>query len=471
MEFDEFRKFAHELVDWMADYMENVRKYPVKSQVEPGDILNQLPESAPLKGESFDKIFEDFQNIIVPGMTHWQHPKFFAYFPGNSSPPSVLAEMLMSTLGAQCMMWQTSPSAAELEERVLDWLKQMLGLPSEWSGVIQDTASTATLCAILTAREKVSNFEINKRGFESKKFAIYCSTETHSSIEKDVKIAGFGSDNIRKIDVDENYAMIPEELKKAVKLDLMSGLTPLCIVATIGTTGSTAVDPIKEIADICSHYSIWFHVDAAYAGTALLLPEMRWMSNGIESADSFVFNPHKWMFTNFDCSAYYVKDEKALIQTFEILPEYLKITDKQAVKDYRNWGIQLGRRFRALKLWFVIRTYGVDGLKEMISNHIKIAQNLAEKIDKSNDFELMAPVPLNLICFRYHPKEIEDNSKLNELNKIILEKLNKTGQLFLSHTELKGNYVIRLHTGQTFVTKEDVDQAWTIINQTISVLN
>jgi aromatic-L-amino-acid decarboxylase len=467
MEFNEFRKFAHELVDWMADYMENVRDYPVKSQVEPGDIINQIPNSAPLQGESFEKIFEDFQKIIVPGMTHWQHPNFFAYFPGNSSPPSVLAEMLTATLGAQCMMWQTSPSAAELEERVLDWLKQMLGLPKEWSGVIQDTASTATLCTLITAREKVTDFEINKKGFESRKFAVYGSAETHSSIEKDIKIAGIGSENLRLIDVDENFALIPENLEKAIQKDIDNKIIPLCVVATIGTTGSTAIDPVRTIGEICKKYKIWYHVDAAYAGTALILPEMRWMSDGIEYADSFVFNPHKWMFTNFDCSAYYVKDETALVQTFEILPEYLKTSEKKPVKDYRNWGIQLGRRFRALKLWFVIRTYGVEGLKNMVSNHIKIANDLAEKIRTSENFELLAPMTLTLVCFRYHPKEINDNLKLNQLNKNLLENLNQTGQLFLSHTELNGNYVIRLHTGQTQVTIEDVNSAWSLINEKI----
>lgn len=470
MKSEEFRKFAHELVDWMADYMENVRSYPVKSQVNPGDIIKQLPDSAPTEGESFEKIFDDFQDIIMPGITHWQHPKFFAYFPANSSPPSVLAEMLMATLGAQCMMWQTSPSATELEEKVLDWLKQMLGLPKEWSGVIQDTASTATLCALITAREKISNFEINKMGLKNSNFSVYCSTETHSSIEKDVKLAGIGSDNLRLISVDDKFAMIPEELEKAIQKDIENNITPLCVIATIGTTGSTAVDPVKSIGEICAKYNIWYHIDAAYAGTALILPEMRWMSDGIEYADSFVFNPHKWMLTNFDCSVYYIKDEEALIQTFEILPEYLKHSDIQKVKDYRNWGIQMGRRFRALKLWFVIRTYGVNGIKKMVSNHIEIAKSLVDKIKNSDNFELMAPVPLNLVCFRYHPKDIDDNSKLNDLNKNLLEKINLTGKMFLSHTELNGNYVIRLHTGQTNVTEEDIDEAWLIINQNIDDL-
>lgn len=467
MEFNEFRKFAHELVDWMADYMENVRDYPVKSQINPGEILNQLPNSAPSQGESFEKIFEDFQKIIMPGITHWQNPNFLAYVPANSSPPSVLAEMLTATLGVQCMMWQTSPSATELEERVLDWLKSMLGLPSEWSGVIQDTASTATLCAILTAREKLTNFEINKKGFDTNKFAVYCSTQTHSSIEKDVKIAGIGSDNLRLISVDDKFAMLSDELEKKIQKDIDRNIIPLCVVATIGTTSSTAIDPLCEIGKICAKHGIWLHVDAAYAGTALILPEMRWMIDGIEYADSFVFNPHKWMFTNFDCSAYYVKDEMALVRTFEITPEYLKMVVEKPVKDYRNWGIQLGRRFRALKLWFVIRTYGVEGLKQMISNHIKIAKNLTEKIHESEDFEIMAPVVLNLICFRYHPKKIKDDPQLNDLNQQLIEKLNKTGKLFLSHTSLNGKYVLRLQTGQTFVTKEDIDRAWELIKKTV----
>ena len=472
MKHDDFRKHAHQMVDWMADYLANVRDYPVKAQTKPGEIIAQLPDSAPVHGESIETIFADFEKIIIPGMTHWQHPGFFAYFPANSSPPSLLAEMLTSTLGAQCMSWQTSPAAAELEERVMAWLGKMIGLPSNFTGVIQDTASTATLCAVLTAREKATGFAVNDRGFDSgNNYALYCSSETHSSIEKAVKIAGFGKSSLRKIAVDENYAMIPSALEDAIKSDTASGVKPVIVTATIGTTGSTAIDPLRPIADICRRYGVWLHVDAAYAGTALILPEMRWMSDGIELADSFVFNPHKWMFTNFDCSAYFVKDAEALVRTFEILPEYLKTAEGDRVNNYRDWGIQLGRRFRALKLWFVIRSYGVEGLQAMVRNHLKLAGELKKKIESNSDFELLAPVPLNLICFRYHPKGINDLVKLNKLNETLLEAVNATGKIYITHTKLNGAYTLRMVIAQTQVAQRDVDAAWELILSTARTLS
>jgi len=464
MNIDDFRKHGHELVDWMADFLRDVREYPVKPNVNPGDIKKHIPELPPENGQPFEEIFQDFNEIIMPGMTHWQSPHFFAYFPANSSPPSVLAEMLTATLGAQCMIWQTSPSAAELEERMMQWLGKMIGLPSDFEGVIQDTASTATLCSILTAREKYSRLDINKSGFDQKyKFAVYCSSETHSSIEKDVKIAGIGSKNIRKIPVDDKYALIPAELENAIIKDIENGIKPLCVVATIGTTGSTAIDPLKEIAVICRKHDIWLHVDAAYAGTALLLPEMRWMIDGIEDVDTFVFNPHKWMFTNFDCSAYFVKDKEALIRTFEILPEYLKTSEKSPVNNYRDWGIQLGRRFRALKLWFVIRTYGVNGLQSLIKKHLALAQDFKAKLESDPSFEIIAPIPLNVICFRYHPKGTDNGESLNRINNELLEKINSTGKIFLTHTKLDEKYVIRMVTAQTQAEQKDIDLAWDII--------
>ncbi len=472
MKHDEFRKHAHEMVDWMADYLANVRDYPVKAQTKPGDIIAQLPDTAPVHGESIEAIFADFEKIIIPGMTHWQHPEFFAYFPANSSPPSLLAEMLTSTLGAQCMSWQTSPAAAELEERVMSWLGKIIGLPSNFTGVIQDTASTATLCAVLTAREKVTGFAVNDRGFDSgNKYALYCSTETHSSIEKAVKIAGFGKNSLRKVPVDKSYAMSPSTLEDAIKSDIAAGVKPVIVTATIGTTGSTATDPMRAIAEICKRYRIWLHVDAAFAGTALLLPEMRWMSDGIELADSFVFNPHKWMFTNFDCSAYFVKDAEALVRTFEILPEYLKTAEGDRVNNYRDWGIQLGRRFRALKLWFVIRSYGVEGLQAMVRNHLKLAGELKKKIESTVDFELLAPVPLNLICFRYHPNGIDDTSQLNKLNETLLETVNATGKIYITHTKLNGAYTLRMVIAQTQVTQHDVEAAWELILSTARTLS
>ncbi|MCK5838738.1 MAG: aminotransferase class I/II-fold pyridoxal phosphate-dependent enzyme, partial [Bacteroidales bacterium] len=453
----------HQFVDWMADYMESKEKYAVKSMVRPGEIYDHLPERPPQESESIDSIMDDFQHIIMPGMTHWQSPNFFAYFPANSSYPSILAEMLTATLGAQCMIWETSPAAAELEERVMKWIRQMINLPVDFEGVIQDTASSATLCAILSAREKKTNFQVNKNGFlPNKQFRIYCSTETHSSIEKAVKIAGIGNKNLVKVDVDEAFRLNPEALEEAISKDISRGFTPLCVIATIGTTGSTAIDPLKAIAEITSKYKIWLHVDAALAGSALVLPEYHWMIEGINKADSFVFNPHKWMFTNFDCSAYFVKDKETLIRTFEILPEYLKTSTRGAVNDYRDWGIALGRRFRALKLWFVIRDYGVRGIQEKIRYHISLAKHLASQIESEEDFELMAPVPLNTVCFRFHPKKVEN---LNRVNEKLLEALNNTGKLYLTHTKIYGQYTLRMVTSQTDVEEKHVERAWELIKE------
>lgn len=471
MNSEQFRKEAHNLVDWMADYFENVEDYPVKPNIKPGDILKQLPKHAPSHTEPFEDIFADFENIIMPGMTHWESPNFMAYFPANKSYPSVLAEMLTATLGAQCMSWITSPSATELEERMMEWLGTMIGLPASFTGVIQDTASTATLAALLMARERVTGFEVKNSGFSGQhSYRVYCSAETHSSIEKDVKIAGFGKKNLRKIPVDDNYALKPQELEKTIRKDLEQGYKPACVIATLGTTGSTAIDPLKEIADICARYEIFLHVDAAFAGTALLLPEMRWMIEGIEQVDSFVFNPHKWMFTNFDCSAFFVKDEALLVNTFEITPEYLKTPEDERVKNYRDWGIQLGRRFRALKLWFVIRHFGVEGLQKKIRTHIFLAQKHKESINRDNDFELLAPVPLNTLCFRFHPSHISDEGKLNELNGKLLEQLNKSGKLFITHTKLDEKFTLRMVIGNTNVEQRHVDEAWNLIRKLASKL-
>ncbi len=464
-----FRRYGHQIVDWMAEYLENVEKYPVKSQVNPKEIIEKLPLEAPIQGEPFEKIFSDFEEIVIPGITHWQSPNFFAYFPANSSHVSMLAEMLMTTLGAQCMSWETSPAATELEERVMEWLRDMIGLPKNFSGVIQDTASTSTICSLLTAREQITNYEINSSGMNDKGiFTTYCSMETHSSIEKAVKIVGLGKENLRKIPVDEKYALQPEALKEAIGSDIDNGMKPTAVVATIGTTGSTAIDPLKKISEICSKYKIWLHVDAALAGTALILPEYRWMIEGIEDVDSFVFNPHKWMFTNFDCSAYFIKDPEALVRTFEILPEYLK-TRAKGVKNFRDWGLQLGRRFRALKLWFVIRNFGVEGLQRKVRFHIDLADSLRQKIEKSSNFELLAPVPLNTICFRYNPPNIDDNDELNRLNEELMHRLNRTGKLYMTHTKLNGKYTLRLVTGQTNVQEKHVNRAWTLIQEQTQV--
>jgi len=471
MDIYEFRNYAHELVDWISDYFENIEQYPVKSDVKPSQVIRQLPLSPPEDGEAFDFIFKDFQNIILPGITHWQHPSFFGYFPANSSFPSLLGEILTAALGTQCMSWQTSPAATELEERVMEWMAQLLGLPEIFTGVIEDTALTATLCSLLSAREKISGFSANRVGlYDKKRYTVYCSSEAHVSIDKGVKIAGLGEENLRKIDVDDHYAMIPEKLEETVVQDRHRGFIPLAVVAAFGTSGSTAIDPIEWIGNFCNEQSIWLHIDAAYAGTALVLPEKRELIKGIEMADTFVFNPHKWMFTNFDCSAYFVKDKETLNRTLAILPEYLKTNENDSVKNYRDWGIQLGRRFRALKLWFMIRSFGVTGIREKITKHIKWAQSLSREIEASNEFELMAPVPFSALCFRFKPKGVTDFEELNIINKTLMETLNNSGRLYLTHANLKGNYILRLVVGQTYVEKRHVDRAWEQIKQTAEKL-
>ncbi len=468
MDKEMFRRHGHEFIDWVADYFDEVEKYPVRSTVRPGDIKAVLPKLPPETGETMEEIFSDFREIIMPGITHWQHPGWFAYFPANNSPASVLAELLTAGLGAQCMIWQTSPAAAELEEVVMNWLGRMLGLPEAMSGVIQDTASTATLCALLTAREKATNYESNRSGLR-RPLCVYTSGEGHSSIDKDVKIAGYGIKYLRHIPTDHNFAMIPEELEKAIVKDREEGLEPACLIGTIGTTSSTAVDPLAEIGAICRRYGLWFHVDAAFGGTAALLEEKKHLLEGSEYFDSFVFNPHKWMLTNFDCSAYFVRDEEALVRTFEIHPEYLKTGRDAEVKNYRDWGIQLGRRFRALKLWFVIRTYGVEGLKEMVREHLRLAGLFKKWVEDDSRFELMAPVQFSLVCFRLNKDGLTEE-ELARLNAALLEKVNQTGRVFLTHTTLKGRYAIRMSIGQRTTQERHVRAAWDLITENAALL-
>jgi len=471
MDSNEFRRYGHEIVEWIARYFENVEQYPVKSRVRPGEIKNALPELPPSGSESFDLFMKDFDEVIMPGITHWQSPNFFAYFPANSSPPSVLAEMLTAALGAQCMLWETSPAAAELEERMMEWLRSMTGIPPEFEGVIQDSASSATLAALITAREKVTRFRSNREGLsDAGRLRIYVSTQTHSSVEKGAGIAGFGRDNLVKVAVRSDFSMDPGALEMAIQKDIAQGYVPCCAVATLGTTGTTAIDPLREIGVICRKHGIWLHVDAALGGTALLLPEMRWMADGIEYVDSLVFNPHKWMFTNFDCSAYFVRDAASLIRSFEILPEYLKTRTRGEVNDYRDWGIPLGRRFRALKLWAVIRSYGVEGLQSAIRGHIRLAKMLAGLIEADRNFRLMAPVPLNTVCFRYCPAGMSDKDA-NTLNERINHALNDTGKIYLTHTKVEGRYVLRMVTAQTGVAERHVLQAWDLIRETASALS
>jgi aromatic-L-amino-acid/L-tryptophan decarboxylase len=466
MTTDEFRKHAHELVEWMVDYMENVESYPVKSKVSPGEIFSKLPEKAPLNPESFASLMKDMETIIMPGITHWQSPDFFAYFPANTSPPSILAEMAIATLGAQCMIWETSPAAAELEEKMMIWLRDMIGLPGYFEGVIQDSASTATLAAILTSREKITGFSVNSDGAKGAgTLRIYCSEQTHSSVDKAVRISGIGHKNLVKIPVRKDFSMDPVILEETISADLRKGFIPCCVVSTLGTTGTTAIDPLRAIGEICHKNGVWLHVDAAMAGNALILPEFQWLLDGREYIDSFVFNPHKWLFTNFDCSVYFVKDAASLIKTFEILPEYLKTRSRGKVNDYRDWGVPLGRRFRALKLWSVIRSYGVEGLREKIRNHIRIANSLAELIAREDDFEILAPVIISLVCFRFKPDGL-DEERINILNEKLHHTLNDSGKLYLSHTVLNGKYTLRMVTAQTNVTTGHMEKAWSLILET-----
>ena len=461
---DEFRRYGRAVVDWIADYYENIESYPVLSQVQPGELRDALPPKPPRQGESFEELLKDVSDLIMPGVTHWQSPNFFAYFPANSSAPAVLGELLSAGLGVQGMLWATSPACTELETHVLDWVADMLALPEKFKsdstggGVIQDTASSASLCALLAARERATDFASNRHGL-SEKLVAYTSTQAHSSIEKGVKIAGLGEGNLRLIEVDENYAMRPEALTRQIEQDRQAGLTPCFVSATVGTTSSNALDPLPEIGQVCRQEGLWFHVDAAMAGTAALCPEFRHIQDGLELADSYCFNPHKWMFTNFDCDCFYVADRAALIQTLSVLPEYLRnqATETGAVIDYRDWHIPLGRRFRALKLWFVIRHYGVEGLRHHIRRHVALAQEFAGWVKADPRFEIVAPAPLNLVCFRHTAGD--------ELNQRLLENLNQSGDLYLTHTKLNDQYVLRLCVGQTYTTSEHVQRAWAKIQE------
>lgn len=453
-----FKNEAEPVIDWIDRYLNNISEFPVKSRVAPGDIYRALPGQAPLHPESMQQIMEDLDRIILPGMTHWQHPGFHAYFPANSSVESVLAESLTSAMAAQCMIWDTSPAAAELEQRMMEWLRDAMGIPENFEGVIQDTASTASLVALITAREVATNFRSNEEGVPPN-LRVYCSTETHSSIEKGVVVCGIGRKNLVKVGVDEQMRMIPRELEERIRGDLEAGFKPTAVVAAVGTTGTVAVDPLNEIGDICRKYGLWLHVDAAYAGTALLLPEYQWMIRGIEKADSFVFNPHKWMFTNFDCSVYLVKDAATLIRTFEILPEYLKTKTRGAVNDYRDWGVPLGRRFRALKLWFVIRSFGLEGIREKLRGHIRMNQRLSKSLAKLDHVVLPLEPFLNFTCFRLQPEGMAKPEELNALNESFLEEINRGGRLYLTHTKIGGLYTIRMLIGQTYVEDSHVDLA------------
>lgn len=461
---DEFRKHGREVVDWIARYMETVEQFPVLSQAGPGETRSQLPEAPPEEGESFDAMMADVDKIIMPGITHWQSPYFFGFFPANISAPSILGELLTAGLGVQGMIWATSPACTEVETLVLDWLVGMLGLPgkfksdSQGGGVIQDTASSSSLCAMLAARERATNFASNEKGI-TQTLTAYTSNQAHSSIEKGVKIIGIGREHLRLIDVDETFAMKPAKLQEAISADRAAGLTPFFVSATVGTTSSNGFDPLTAIGEICSRENLWMHVDAAMSGTAALCEEFRDIHDGLEYADSYCFNPHKWMLTNFDCDCFYVADRAALINTLSILPEYLRnqASESGEVFDYRDWHIPLGRRFRALKLWFVIRHYGVNGLKQHVREHISHAQAFASWVKSDDNFEIAAPHPLTLVCFRHKGDDA--------INQCILDRLNHSGKMFLTHTKLDGKLTLRMSIGATATKREHVRQAWTWIRE------
>jgi aromatic-L-amino-acid decarboxylase len=461
---EEFRRQGHAVVDWIADYQSRVESFPVLSRVQPGEIRAKLPPAAPEHGEAFDTIFRDIEPVILPGVTHWQSPNFYAYFPSNSSGPGILGELLSAGLDVQGMLWSTSPACTELETHMLDWLVPMLGLPEKFlstssgGGVIQDTASSASLCALLAARERATSFASNRNGSDGRLIA-YCSTQTHSSIEKAMKIAGMGSDNLRHIEVEKNFAMSPERLERQIESDIKAGLIPCFVCATVGTTSSNAIDPVREIARICRDHKLWLHVDSAMSGTAALCPEFRFIHDGVEFADSYTFNPHKWMFTNFDCNCFYVADRKHLTQTLSVVPEYLRnqASESGAVIDYRDWQIELGRRFRSLKLWFVIRYYGTKGLQHHIREHVRLAQEFVSWVDKDERFELAAPVHLNLVCFRLRAGD--------HATQLLMDRLNSSGDLYLTHTKLDGKLTLRFCVGQTNTQQQHVERAWQRIQQ------
>jgi aromatic-L-amino-acid decarboxylase len=461
MSQNNFSDVTSTVVNWMADYQARIRSFPVLSKVRPGEILEKLPTSPNLSPDCFDDMFSDFKDLILPGITHWQHPNFFAYFPANSSPPSIIAEMLIDTLGVQGMSWATSPAATELEIRMMKWLQEMFGLSPEFSGVIQDSASNSTMSAMIVAREKATDFSTNETGVTEQKLVAYCSSEAHSSVEKAAKMIGIGRQNLRKIAVNANQEMRVDLLIQAIEDDLKNGKRPFFMVGAFGTTGSTAVDDLKSISNVAKKYGIWFHVDAAYAGSALVLPEVRMLADGINQADSVVINPHKWLLTTFDCSAFFIKDRTALLKSFSILPEYLKTPEAESVTNFRDWGPGLGRRFRSLKLWFVIRWYGVTGIQNIIRNHISLSAELESWIRNDPRFEVMTKRQFNLVCFRLKSGDGASQK--------LLSILNQSGDMFLSHTRINGSFVLRLVIGQTDVTAEDVRQAWDKIKQAASL--
>jgi aromatic-L-amino-acid decarboxylase len=471
MTFEEFRKHGHIIMDWMADYLATIEGLPVRSQVTPGQIQSRLAPSCPEAGEAMEAIFSDFKDLIMPGITHWQHPRFFAYFNANSSPPSVLAEMLTATLAAQCMLWETSPAATELEERVMQWLRELIGLPAEFTGCIQDSASAANLCALIAAREKATAGRASQDGLgRHPTLTVYASAEAHSSVEKAARIAGIGSHWVRKIAVLEDFAMDPAALSAAIQADRAAGHVPTCVVACFGATGLGSIDPIEALGEIARAEGIYLHVDGAWAGSALILPEIRELLSGVQYIDSFVFNPHKWLFTNFDCSAFFMRDPAGLTRALSLTPAFLESPQAGSAPEYRDWSVALGRRFRALKLWFVLRSYGAQGLRHMIRNHIAWTQQLAALVRQDGDFELVTGPTLAMLTFRYQGKDALAGEQQDELNEELLRRLNDGGFLYLTKTRVKQRLVIRFVIGQTYTTWRHVEDGWRAIQSEAAAL-
>ncbi|MGH9372393.1 MAG: pyridoxal phosphate-dependent decarboxylase family protein [Vicinamibacterales bacterium] len=460
MDPEAFRREAHRIADWIADYLANPERYPVLSAVRPGAIRDALPRSAPEQGESFDDIFADFERILLPGITHWNHPNFYAYFAISGSAPGVLAEFLSAALNVQAMLWRTSPAATELEEVTLAWLRRLVGLPDAFEGVIYDTASISTLHALAAAREQAAA-DVRTRGlagrFDLSQFRVYCSEHAHSSVDKAVILLGLGHESLRRIEADAEFRMRPEALAAAIDEDTRAGCQPMAVVATVGSTSTTSVDPVGAIAAICAREKLWLHVDAAYAGVAAMIPEYSWILRDAASADSVVLNPHKWLFTPFDLSVLYCRRMDVVRAAFSLTPEYLKTGEAGSVRNLMDTGIQLGRRFRALKLWMVLRHFGADGLRARLAEHMRLARLFAAWVHDSADFEITAPVPFSVVCFRARGTD--------ELNQALLERLNGSGELFLSHTKLNGRYTLRLAIGNLHTTESHVSRAWALIQR------
>jgi len=452
---EEFRQAAYRHADWIAGYMERIRDYAVLPAVKPGDLSAVLPAAAPEKGESIEQIFADFQAQIVPGLTHWNHPHFHAWFSDSSTPPSVLAEFLIAAVNVNAMLWKSSPAATELEQVTLSWLRQWLGLESEWFGIIYDTASVSVLQAIGAAREWIAP-ECRIKGMQPR-LTVYVSEHTHSSAEKAAITLGFGQENVRRIPVDEQFCMRPELLEQKIEDDLARGKRPCCIVASVGSTSTTAIEDVPAIADIAERHGVWLHVDAAYAGPAAIVPEMRHILRGVERAQSLVVNPHKWLYVSMDCSVLYTRMPEMLRRASSLSAEYLKTAEDDEVVNFNDYGVQLGRRFRALKLWYVFRYYGHEGIIAMLRESLRLTQLLKRLIEENKEFEIVAPVPLSLVCFRHRSSD--------EVNRELLAEINAGGKLFLSHTVLKGKYVLRFAIGNHQTNEEDIRESWRLIQE------